>query len=121
MRSVPEWIGATDDTKIPDRVKLRVFLRFDGRCQCGCRCKIVSGERWQADHKIALINGGAHRESNLVPLIYAHHLNKTRADVAERSRTYRKRLRDVGLRKRASFRGWRRFDGSPVYASDRGR
>ena len=117
-RAVTEWIGRSDDAKIPDRVLLRVFLAFDGRCQCGCGRRIVSGERWQCDHKVALINGGKHRESNLQPVLTEHHKNKTRDDVAIKAKTYRKRKAHYGIRKsrnpmpgsRAS--GWRRrMDG----------
>lgn len=101
-RSVPEWQGKTDDAKIPPRVLLRVFLRFDGRCQCGCNRKIVSGERWQGDHKIALINGGAHRENNLQPILIEHHKTKTAQDVAEKSKTYSVRKRHYGIKTRTS-------------------
>lgn len=64
-RQTDEWIGKTDDTKPPPRVYLRRFLKFDGRCQCGCGRLIRPTEQWQLDHAIALINGGENRESNL--------------------------------------------------------
>lgn len=32
MRTVPEWIGETDNTTVPDRVRVRVFEKFEGRC-----------------------------------------------------------------------------------------
>lgn len=118
-RSTAEWIGKTDDERPPDRVRVRVYLRYGGRCQCGCDRLILTGELWNADHKIAIINGGENRESNLVPLIEAHHRVKTRADVAMKSVTYESRKRHLGLKKskhpmpgsRAS--GWKRkMDGS---------
>ena len=31
-RSVPEWVGRTDDTPVPPRVRLRVLERFGRRC-----------------------------------------------------------------------------------------
>jgi 5-methylcytosine-specific restriction enzyme A len=31
-RSIPEWIGKTPDSKIPPRVKLRIWERYEGRC-----------------------------------------------------------------------------------------
>lgn len=102
-RSVEEWIGKTDDAAIPPRVKLRVWDRFSGRCQCGCNRKIMVGERWQADHIVALINGGEHKERNLQPLLTEHHKNKTKEDVTLKSDTYRTRLKQVGI-KRASSR-----------------
>lgn len=114
-RAVPEWIGATPDTPIPDRVKLRVFLRFDGACP-KCTRKLMPGQ-WDADHVIAIINGGENRESNLQPLCDTPcHSRKTKADVAAKSRTYKARKRNAGMRKPRTIRAWRRFDGTPVYA-----
>lgn len=104
MRSVEEWIGAKDDTPVPPRVRLRVFDRDGGRCQCGCTTLIRPGDKWETDHKIALVNGGLNRETNLVTLLAKHHKTKTAADVAEKSKTYERRLKHVGIKpKRASF------------------
>lgn len=96
-RTLPEWIGSSPDTQPPPRVKLRVFDRHGGRCQCGCRRKIAAGEAWQCDHIIALINGGENRESNFHPLLLAHHIDKTIADVAEKTRVAARRIRHLGL------------------------
>lgn len=98
-RAVPDWVGKSPDAAIPPRVKLRVFLRFDCRCQCGCNRIIAPGELWQCDHKEALINGGRHEETNLQPILVEHHKNKTKADVAEKAKTYRRRAKHVGIRK----------------------
>ena len=102
-RAVPEWRGQSPDSAIPPRVRLRIFDRYDGRCQCGCGRKILAGEKWDAEHKIALINGGSHSESNLRPLLNEHHKTKTRADVAVKSRSYRRRAKHLGIKKRSSF------------------
>lgn len=96
-RAVPEWVGRSDDSPIPDRVKLRVFLRHNGICQCGCGRKIVA-ERWECDHRVALVNGGNNSEANLVPLLAEHHKTKTHADVTEKSITYRKRKAHYGIK-----------------------
>lgn len=88
MRSLPEWIGKTDDTAIPPRVKLRVFERAGGVCHLSGR-KIRAGEAWECDHVRAIINGGENRESNLAPALKAAHREKTDADLAEKSKTYR--------------------------------
>lgn len=117
-RTVPEWIGRTPDEQPPPRVRLRVFGQYQGRCQCG-RCdsrKIMVGEKWQVDHKIALINGGENRERNLVPVLTDHHKLKTATDVAEKAVVYAKRARHVGIRKPRTITRWRKFDGTPVYA-----
>lgn len=120
MRSLPEWIGKTDDAPIPPRVQLRVFERFHGRCQCGCNRKIATGEAWELDHVKALINGGEHRESNLQPLLKEHHKAKTVEDVSEKSITYKKKLMHHGIKKTrwrpligTKASGWRkRLDGT---------
>ena len=97
-RAVKEWIGKTDDTKPPPRVLLRIFAREDGRCHISGR-KIQPGEKWQADHKIALINGGENRESNLYPALVGPHAEKTKADVAEKSRVADLAKRHIGARR----------------------
>jgi len=112
-REVAEWIGASDDSAIPARVKLRVFDAFNGKCAiCGCRVTVAN-----YDHKTALINGGENRESNLQLLCLPHHKVKTRADVAEKSIVARKRAKHIGIKKPRTIRSWRRFDGSIVTAS----
>lgn len=119
-RSTEEWIAKHDDAPIPDRVRMRVWVRSGGRCHC-CGRLILVGERWEADHVVALINGGEHRESNLRPILVEHHKSKTNDDVATKSYTYRIRKKHLGLRKakrpmpgsRAS--GWKkRMDGTVV-------
>lgn len=101
-RAIAElWVGKTDDSQAPARVRLRIFVRYDGRCGC-CLRKIRPGEKWQLDHVDALINGGRNDESNLQPLLVEHHRNKTRADVAQKATTYRKRSKHIGIKPRKS-------------------
>ena len=54
----------------------------------------------EQDHKVAIINGGENRESNLRTLLKSHHKTKTAADVAEKAKVYRKRLNHLGLKRR---------------------
>lgn len=98
-RATSQWIGETDDARPPERVRVRVFRNFYGRCQCGCRRKIGAGERWDLDHIVALINGGANAEWNLQPLLTEHHKAKTAADVAEKSKVATVAAKHLGLRK----------------------
>lgn len=98
MRTVEFWVGKTDDSKIPDRVKLRIWLRCEGRCHL-TGLKIGRGDAYDFDHIIALCNGGRHSEDNLAPALRAKHREKTAADVAERAKTDRIRKRDIGLTK----------------------
>ena len=95
-RSVPEWIGATPDTKPPPRVRVRVFGRTNGRCH-KCTRKIPTGDKWTLEHVKALVNGGENRESNLDVTCDWCLPEKNAADVAEKARTYRKRAKHIGV------------------------
>lgn len=97
-RKTEEWIGKDDDTQIPPRVRLRVFDRYDGRCYL-CTRKIGAGEYWEADHVIALCNGGANREGNLKPACCNCCRPKTADDVSEKSIVYEKRTKHLGIKK----------------------
>jgi 5-methylcytosine-specific restriction enzyme A len=69
-RTLYEWIGKTDETPVPPRVRLRVLQHFGRRCDHvndGCGRDIRPGDAWSCDH-IEAINGGPNRESNLHPL-----------------------------------------------------
>lgn len=87
-RSVPEWIGKTDDTPIPPRVKLRVFEKHGGICHISGR-KITPADKWECDHVIPLCNGGKNIESNLAPALASEHKKKTADDVATKSKDRR--------------------------------
>lgn len=94
-RSVPEWIASSPDAAIPPRVRLRVFQAHGGRCHLSGRL-IRPGDQWDADHIIALINGGQHRETNLAPALREVHREKTADDVAIKSKTYRMAAKHAG-------------------------
>lgn len=103
-RSVPEWIGKTPDTKVPDRVRLRIFEREGGRCWISGRKITPPADKWDLDHKVALINGGEHRESNLFPALRDKHRAKTAQDVAEKAVTARVRSKHLGIRPPSQLR-----------------
>jgi 5-methylcytosine-specific restriction enzyme A len=115
MRAVPEWIGKTDDARVPDRVRLRVFAARDGICHISGR-KIQAGERWELEHIVALCNGGEHRESNLAPALVQPHKAKTAADRAEKKIIDRKRKKHLGIRKAPTLRS-RGFAKAPAQRS----
>lgn len=100
-RSVPEWIGATPNTAIPPRVKVRVFERAGGKCQ-ECGVKIRQGMVWECDHVVALVNGGANAESNLECVCKPCHGLRTREDVAEKATLAKKRKKALGVSKSRS-------------------
>lgn len=101
-REVPEWIGATADSPIPVRVKLRIFERHKGICHISGR-KIMPGDAFDYDHVIALVNwtgeGHGNRESNIAPALRDKHKLKTAADVAEKSRVRKIKAKHLGLQK----------------------
>ena len=98
-RSTPEWVGKSDDTAIPTRVKIRVFDACAGKC-AECKRKLgVAGESVEYDHRIALVNGGENRELNLQALCRNCHKGKTRQDVATKSTDRRVKSKRLGISK----------------------
>lgn len=98
-RAIPEWIGKTPDTPVPDKVKLRVLLRFERRCHWTGQ-PIRAGDKWDVDHVKALVNGGENRESNLAPILRGlPHQEKTAEDRDEADKVRRIREKHYGLRK----------------------
>ncbi len=112
-RAVSEWIAKHDNEAIPARVKVRVFDRAGGRCAI-CTLSIVGKLRPAYDHIKALVNGGAHRESNLSLLCVPCHSVKTRVDIAEKATTYRKRTKHLGIKSKRRTIGGRKFNGDPI-------
>lgn len=95
MRSVPEWIGKDDDAKAPPRVANRVRLKYGMTCQI-CFAPIVGCV--EIDHRIALVNSGQNRESNLVPVHPKCHKTKSRVDMAQKAATARTQKSHYGLK-----------------------
>ena len=115
-RSLPEWIGKTDDAAIPPRVKDRIAQRSDDCC-VKCTRKVGGALRAEFDHATPLILGGEHRESNLQLLCHECHRAKSAVDVKIKAKVARVRKKLVlGERKRTSFRGWRKMNGDIVFA-----
>lgn len=121
MRSVPEWIGPTDDAAIPPRVRVRVFERAGGKCEV-CTRKLGPADKWQADHALAIINGGANRESNLRCICDWCHKAKSKTDVAEKASVYAKKAKHIGAKpKRPWHPGLRKkLNGQVVRNEDHG-
>lgn len=94
-RSCPEWIGKTPETRCPPRVRVRIFDREGGKCH-ECGRLIRAGEKWQADHRPALINGGENRESKMFPIHIDCHKDRTKADVAEKKKVASVRSKHIG-------------------------
>lgn len=106
-RTPPEWIGRTDDTPVPSRVRLRVLNHYGRVCDAtnrGCGRPIHPGDAWSCDHIQALILDGENRESNLHPLCAWCHPPKTAAECAEKSDNYKRALRHAGIKTRPAGR-----------------
>lgn len=95
-RSTGEWIAKHDDQAIPPRVKLRIFERDNGACHI-CKQPIKTGETWDADHVIALANGGRHAEANLAPAHKHCHVGKSVIDVKVKAKIARVKKRALGI------------------------
>lgn len=113
-RSVPEWIGKTPDSAIPDRVRLRVFESKGGVCHLSGR-KITPADKWDMDHVQAIVNGGENRESNLAPAIRSEHRKKTAQDVKIKAKCDRIRKKHLGIEGKKLKMPYRKFDGTIVY------
>lgn len=113
-RAVAEWIGKTDDTPVPPRVRKRVFDAKGGQChRCTRLIDAAGGETWTCEHMVALINRGQNRESNLDVTCSWCLPIKNAEDVAEKSRVYRKTAKNIGIdlnprRKQIQSAGFRR-------------
>jgi 5-methylcytosine-specific restriction protein A len=103
-RSVALWIGKTDDTPAPPRVRLRVWDRCEGKCHL-CGRKIPTGDKWILEHLIALINGGRNAEDNLCLTCSWCKPIKDAEDVAEKAKTYAKRAAHILPREPSRLRG----------------
>ena len=115
MRSVPEWIGKTDDTPVPARVRLRIFERDGGICHLSKR-RIRPGDAWDLEHILALSLGGQNAESNLAPALRSAHKIKTAQDRKIKAKDDRVRKRHLGIKKPRTFTGWRKMNGDKVFA-----
>lgn len=101
-RSVPEWIGKTPDTAIPEHVKLRIWDREGGRCYLTGR-KIMPGEPYDFEHVIALAlwtgDGHGNRESNIRLALRTAHREKTKTDREAKAKSDRIRKKHAGITK----------------------
>jgi 5-methylcytosine-specific restriction protein A len=113
-RRTPEWIGKTEDSAIPPRVRLRVFEAHNGMCYLTGR-KITAADKWDVDHVVALCNGGDNRESNLAPALREEHKKKTAQDVATKAKDRRVRSKHLGIAPKKRKMPYRRFNGDPVW------
>ncbi len=116
-RSVSEWVGRTDDSMPPDRVKDRIRARQSNRCAL-TGVELGPGVKVEYDHIVPLWLGGANAESNLQAVESAAHKRKTAAEAKVRGKCNRTRKKHLGITKPKSSLSNRRFkrlmDGTVV-------
>jgi 5-methylcytosine-specific restriction protein A len=106
-RSIKEWVGETDDTKIPHRVKTRILDRADHRCkECGAR--IYRGG--EIDHVIRLKDWRStteaphgNRESNLQLLCKPCHAQKSGREATAGAKVERVKQRNAPIRQEKTY------------------
>lgn len=101
-RKTKEWVGKTADSKIPDRVRDRIFETHGKTCHV-CKGQITPGQRWDTDHVVALKDwtdeGHGNREFNLAPAHDVCHLGKTAKENSARAPISRKKQKHNGSKK----------------------
>ncbi|KRD56526.1 HNH endonuclease signature motif containing protein [Ensifer sp. Root278] len=117
MRSVSEWIGKTDDTPPPPRVKDRIRDRQGNICALS-GLPLGSDDVVQYDHIVPLWLGGRNSESNLQAVTSESHKRKTAAEAKVRAKCNRTRKKHLGIAKAKSSLSHPRFkrcmDGTVV-------
>lgn len=119
-RTVPEWMGKTDDAAPPPRVKALIYLEAEGKCKHCTRFIDGAALRGEYDHAVPLILGGSNRQSNLQLLCHECHAGKTKLDVKLKAKVARVRKRHLGIKKPSKFfgsrdSGWKKkMDGTVV-------
>ena len=104
--------------EFPKSVKEAADKRCAGRCEiCGELLTPASGKHF--DHIIPDAtrseNGVSNALDNCQVLCKSCHKAKTKDDVKAIAKSNRVRAAHAGIKKRSGFRGWRKFNGEPVW------
>ena len=109
-RSNVEWIGANNDARPPQAVRVRIFQRYDGRCYL-TKQTIRHGDVWELEHikplHLARPGENLNRESNMAPALKATHALKSAKETTERAKCDRITTKHFGMRDK-SKRGFRK-------------
>lgn len=105
MRTVPEWIGKTDDSMPPPRVKDRIRERQGNKCALTGR-EFRPGDTIHYDHIVPLWLGGANTESNLQAALSEPHMRKTAMEAKVRAKCSRIRKKHLSLDSKAKAGGF---------------
>lgn len=104
MRTVPEWVGKSDNSMPPDKVKDRIRDRQGDKCALTGQ-QFKPGDKVEYDHIIPLWLGGENREGNLQAVLDTAHKRKTQAEATVRSKINKIRKKHRGIRKEPSMAG----------------
>ena len=107
-----------------------IFARRGGTCgdprlgdaNWGCGRKLRPGDRWRVEHSQALENGGTDDDENKWISCEWCWPAKDAADHGKAAKSrdvYTKHVVPRDGRKRGGFKGWRRFNGAPVWRASR--
>lgn len=74
-------------------------------------------QKWILEHLLALAAGGTDTEDNMGPAHQKCAIEKTKDDVKTIAKINRVRARHLGTKTKSQrgFRGWRKFNGEPVW------
>lgn len=96
--------------------RVRIWDAHHGTC-CICYTKIPHGKPWIVEHIKPLWLGGEDDERNMGPAHEHCARDKTSKEAPVKAKSDRVRANHLGIKKPRSIRRWRKFDGTPVYAS----
>lgn len=97
-RSVPEWIGKTDDTP-PSQACMRRIVERQARCCAITGRPFTPKDRPQFDHVVPLWLGGKNCESNLQAILNDPHAVKTAAEAKVRAKVYANASKHLGIKR----------------------
>lgn len=93
-RSVPEWIGRSDDSMPSDACKRRILDR-QGECCAITGVAFRDGVKAEFDHIVPLWLDGENRETNLQAITREAHAAKTKTEATVRAKVNRIRIKRV--------------------------
>lgn len=93
-------------------VKLAAFQRCKGHCEL-CTARLIVG-KFEYDHVVEDTFGGEPTLENCKVLCSTCHGRKTGSRAAVIAKSNRIREKHLGIKRKSSFCGWRKFDGTPV-------
>lgn len=109
------------------KVKDAAYKRSGGRCEIGrvpmpnvgCGAPLFAGNTYYEHINPDGLTGDPTLENCAVLCRTCWRIKTTKYDQPEVARAKRRARSNAGIRPRTKFKGWRKFDGTPVRASDR--